>query len=120
MKHWKDVTVDMMSEEENDSAREVYIRHQPSYRSKLLTDFLDELDRRSDKRNKKNNRPKTRRIVGEPLNTPPPPGIPKWIQNDDQVADDAHNNDGLGELSEDYNDEDSEDDDEHLLSCYTN
>ena len=41
---WADVTPDMMSEEEKDG--DVYIRHQPSYRSNTLNKFIKKLDQR--------------------------------------------------------------------------
>ena len=44
-KFWNDVTVDMMSDEEKRG--EVYVRHQPTYRSDTLNAFIRKLDERS-------------------------------------------------------------------------
>ena len=42
---WKSVTPDMMSEGEK--REDVYVRHQPEYRSQKLNSFINKLDGRS-------------------------------------------------------------------------
>ena len=44
---WQSVTADMMSDEERRG--DVYIRHQPEYRSEVLTSFINKVDERSSK-----------------------------------------------------------------------
>ena len=42
--HWKDVTAEMMSDEEK--VDDIYIRHRPSYRSEKFCNLLIKLDER--------------------------------------------------------------------------
>lgn len=43
--HWKEVTADMMSEEEPDG--DEFIRHRPSWRSPFLNRFVTKLENQS-------------------------------------------------------------------------
>ena len=61
---WKHITVEMMSDEEKRD--NVYVRHQPSYRSDALNAFIKKLDRRSDSAT--GNHAKFERKIGTPTN----------------------------------------------------
>ena len=61
--YWKDVTPDMMSDEEKQG--DVFIHHQPSYRS---TKFLNKLDQRAAA--KSSYQPRASRELGSPAKKP--------------------------------------------------
>lgn len=97
----------MMSDEEKRG--DIYVRHQPTYRSEKLGAFLDKLDERSSK--KESTHAKYKRAVGTPLKKNAPSGIDKWMmKSQDQLsiqAEDASNNISSSE-SEHETDNDSE------------
>ena len=79
--YWKHITPDMMSDEEKKGG--VFIRHQPSYRSKALSSFLMKLDRRAAE--KSTHQPRSTREVGSPVNRLPPPKCKTWMVKRDHV-----------------------------------
>ena len=74
-KFWNDVTVDMMSDEEKRD--ELYVRHQPTYRSNTLNVFIKKLDERSAASSTTHS--KFQRIIGTPVKKAVPPSTKKWI-----------------------------------------
>ena len=72
-KYWKDVTVEMMSDEEK--RNEVYVRHQPTYRSDTLNAFIKKLDERSAEASTS----QFQRVVGTPAKKAFLPSAKKWI-----------------------------------------
>ena len=77
--HWKDVTADMMSEEEPDG--DEFIRHRPSWRSPFLNCFVTKLENRFIKKHGKS-LAKPRRY-GSLIDRPAPAGIPSWMKGND-------------------------------------
>ena len=75
--YWKDVTPDMMSDEEKQG--DVFVRHQPSYRSTTFTKFLNKLDKRAAA--KSSHQPQTNRELGSPVEKPIPPMCKQWMIN---------------------------------------
>lgn len=73
--YWKDVTPDMMSDEEKQG--DVFIRHQPSYRSTNFTKFLNKLDQRAAA--KSSHQPRASRELGSPAKKPIPPMCKQWM-----------------------------------------
>ena len=65
----------MMSDEEKRD--DVYVRHQPEYRSEKFTAFLNKLDSRSSK--KQTSHARYKRSIGTPVKKTPPFGIMKWM-----------------------------------------
>ena len=65
----------MMSDEEKQG--DVFIRHQPSYRSTKLIKFLDKLDKRSAQ--KVTHQPRTNRQLGSPVKKEIPPTCKEWM-----------------------------------------
>lgn len=78
---WKDITADMMSDEEKRG--DVYVRHRPDYRSDRFNTFIDKLDERSERKSKSHARFK--RQVGTPLKTPRPRHIKSWMAKEEVV-----------------------------------
>lgn len=72
---WKDVTIDMMSDEEKRG--EIYVRHPPAYRSTALSKFISKLDNRCDK--KMSAHPRVKRNLGTPLRVQTPACAKKWM-----------------------------------------
>ena len=70
---WADVFPEMMSDEDKEG--EVYVRHQPSYRSKALNTFISKLDERLD--SSKDRHPRVARRLGSPHKKPAPEGCKK-------------------------------------------
>ena len=97
---WKQITPEMMSEEESDG--DTFTRHQPSYRSDKLTKFLSNLDRRWDK--KPIVQLRTKRIIGSPIKKAIPAYANKWM-----VKTNAESNNN--EHCEEENNHDTEPDD---------
>ena len=58
---------------------EVYIRHPPSYRSDVMTKFVNKLDLRSKKRHIQMSHPRIERWLGSPVSKPIPPHDKKWM-----------------------------------------
>ena len=77
--HWKEVTADMMSEEEPDG--DEFVRHRPSWRSPFLNRFVAKLENRFIKKNAKS-LAKPRRY-GSIINRLAPTGIPSWMKGSD-------------------------------------
>ena len=73
-KFWDDVTVEMMSDEEKRG--DVYVRHQPMYRSDALNGFIKKLDERSAA---SSSHAKFQRVVGTPAKKIVPASAKKWI-----------------------------------------
>ena len=65
----------MMSDEEESG--DTYIRHQPSYRSELLNNFILKLDSRCDAA--KNTQPRKKRVIGSPVKKPVPRKAKNWV-----------------------------------------
>lgn len=74
-KYWKDVTVEMMLDEEKRG--EIYVRHQPTYRSDTLNAYIKKLDKCSAEASTFN--AKFPRVVGTPTKKAIPPSTKKWI-----------------------------------------
>ena len=72
---WADVFPEMMSDEDKEG--EEYVRHQPSYRSKALNNFISKLDERLE--SSKDKHPRIARSLGSPHNKPIPEGCKKWV-----------------------------------------
>ena len=66
----------MSDEEKRD---DVYIRHQPDYRSEKFTAFLNKLDERSSR--KQSSHARYERSIGTPIKKTLPAGIPRWLTN---------------------------------------
>jgi hypothetical protein len=75
LSYWQQLTPDMMSDEEKSG--EVFVRHQPSYRSDSLNKFLTKLDSRTDK--KTSHQPRMPRITGSPVNIDVPYHAKNWM-----------------------------------------
>lgn len=73
--YWKQITPDMTSDEEKRG--DMFIRHQPSYRSIKLTKFLNKLDKRSTQ--KVTHQPRTNRKLGTPVKKAIPPTCKEWM-----------------------------------------
>ena len=69
----------MMSDEEEQG--EVYIRHPPSYRSDILSSFIEKLDSRCSK--EANSQPRKKRVVGSPIMKAVPINAKKWMLKDE-------------------------------------
>ena len=78
----------MMSDEERRD--DVYVRHQPEYRSEKFTSFLNKLDDRCSKKQTSHSRYK--RTMGTPQKKSPPTSAPKWMLKM-QVADEDKDDD---------------------------
>lgn len=65
----------MMSDEEKRD--EIYVRHQPTYRSDTLNAFIKKLDKRSAEAS--TSHAKFPRVVGTPTKKAIPPSTKKWI-----------------------------------------
>ena len=76
-KRWSEVTPSMMSDEEEQG--DTYIRHLPLYRSTLLSQFIDKLDGRHEKRNSGANHPRKQRVLGCSVDVPIPSDAKKWM-----------------------------------------
>ena len=72
---WDDVTPSMMSDE--DVGHNTFRLHHQEWRSRELSDFLEELDRRADTATKKAH-PRRNRIVGTPLKVNPSTTTKRW------------------------------------------
>ena len=77
-KHWESVTPDMMSDEEKRG--DIYIRHQPHYRSDRFNSFIEKLDERSD--NKPSSHARFKREIGSPVIKPNPLNAKPWMLRD--------------------------------------
>ena len=77
IKRWSEVTPCMMSDEEEQG--DAYVRHPPLYRSNILSQFIDKLDSRYEKRNSNTNHPRKARILGSYVTVPIPPDAKKWM-----------------------------------------
>ena len=75
-KHWKHVTADMMSEEEESG--DGFIRHQPSWRSGVFNRFIEKIDHRLSKKGGKT--VARRREYGDKCVRPIPTDIPDWMK----------------------------------------
>lgn len=75
IKYWKQVTPDMMSDEEKQG--DIFIRHQPSYRSDKLSIFLSKLDNRFEK--KSSHQPRVKRQMGSPAQKDIPMFAKNWM-----------------------------------------
>ena len=73
---WKDVTAEMMSDEEK--REDVYVRHRPDYRSDRFNSFIDKLDQRCEKK-ATSHHARFKRRVGTPLKTPQPQHVKSWM-----------------------------------------
>ena len=91
-----------MSEEEKRD--DVYIRHQPEYRSNEFTAFLNKLDERSSK--KQSNHSRYKRTIGTPVKKTPPAGIQKWLTKSSEPSVSSSDNDQEENTSSDDIDED--------------
>ena len=79
IKHWKDITPDMMSEEEAEG--DDFIRHRPTWRSSSLNKFLEKLDSRFKAKHQKSlAKP---RSYGSPSDKPASDDIPSWLLTTD-------------------------------------
>ena len=74
-KRWAEVTPSMMSDEEEQG--ETYIRHPPLYRSTLISQFIEKLESRYEKRS--SNHPRKKRVLGAPVDIPVPAEAKKWM-----------------------------------------
>ena len=72
-KYWKDITVEMMSDEER--VGEKWVRHRPSYRSDLFNRFIDKLDGRATTID----RARFPRDAGSPRVKHPPQCAKQWM-----------------------------------------
>lgn len=66
-----------MSDEEEQE--DTYIRHPPLYRSSLLSQFIEKLECRYEKRESSTNHPRKRRVLGTPVDVPIPAEAKKWM-----------------------------------------
>ena len=85
-KRWAEVTPSMMSDEEEQG--ETYIRHPPLYRSTLLSEFIEKLESRYDKRSSIH--PRKMRVLGAPVDVPVPAEAKKWMIRPESCRDTAH------------------------------
>lgn len=87
MKLWKDITPDMMSEEEevqSEGSGDSFIRHRPQWRSKRFSRFLTKLDNRFKSKHAKSlAKP---RSYGSQSNGRAPSGAPSWILASDSLT----------------------------------
>jgi len=74
--YWKDVTPDMMSDEEK--INDVYVRHPPSYRSEKFHNYLIKLDKRVAAKGR-NVHARFQRQEGAVLEKDPPPNCKRWM-----------------------------------------
>ena len=83
IKNWKDITPEMMSEEEAEG--DEFIRHRPSWRSSSLNKLLEKLDNRFKAKNKKSlAKP---RSYGIPSDKPAPDNTPTWMLTTSSAGD---------------------------------
>ena len=73
---WRDVTAEMMSDEEKRG--DVYVRHRPDYRSDRFNTFIDKLDKRCEEK-ATSHHARFKRRVGTPLKTPQPQQVKSWM-----------------------------------------
>lgn len=78
-KFWKDITIDMMSDEEKQD--NVYVRHPPSYHSDTLNTYIEKLDERS--ASVTGSHAKFERKIGSPIEKTAPQGTRKWMLKSD-------------------------------------
>lgn len=76
MEKWNEVTPDMMSDEERRG--DVYIRHQPDYRSQRFNYFMEKLDERGDRKTNVIHA-RFKRKIGSPQKEPLPKGLKSWM-----------------------------------------
>ena len=81
MDKWKNVTPDMMSEEEL-GEEDTFIRHRPSWRSQTFNKFIKKLDRRFKSKHASKSLAKPR-SYGTPHNKSAPCSISSWIKSND-------------------------------------
>ena len=74
--YWKDVTPDMMSDEEE--VDDVYVRHSPSYRCEKFHNYLMKLDKRVAAKGK-NVHARFQRQEGAVIEKNPPPNCKPWM-----------------------------------------
>ena len=72
---WKQITADMMSDEEKRG--DTFVRRQPSYRSEKLNSFLSKLDDRFERQHSQ--QPRTKRLIGPPVDKPIPSHAKNWM-----------------------------------------
>ena len=95
---WESITAEMMSEEEEHG--DSYIRHQPSYRSKAFSKFIDKLDKRL--YSKLSKHPRLERSLGSPQNRAAPDHCKKWMVRaaNDEDQESSGSNDGTASDTE--------------------
>ena len=89
--HWKDVTADMMSDEER--VGDIYVRHPPSYRSEKFHKFLMKLDERED--TKSNCRARFKRQEGFMVKKVAPINCKPWMVKKESVIERTPTSDAL-------------------------
>ena len=107
--YWKDITADMMSEEEKEDSG--FIRHPPKYRSNNFNKFLKKLDDRYERRIKSSNQPRLPRKLGSPREKDVPIYTKMWLIKPElrtKNADPATENEGdISADEEHHSDSDS-------------
>ena len=83
-KNWKQVTPDMMSEEEAEG--EEFIRHRPDWRSPSFNIFIEKLEKRYKKKKKSLAKP---RSYGNEVSKLPPSDISSWMIKDVSLSADT-------------------------------
>ena len=74
--YWKDVTPDMSDEKKQG---DVFVHHQPAYRSTTFTKFLNKLDKHAAA--KSSHQPQTNCELGSPVEKTIPPMSKQWMIN---------------------------------------